>query len=434
MVTTSLVRREKKKTTTTTNHDKNSRRSLVIVMLPLSIWFSAMTMMIMTMVMVKISPTFGFSHSRWYGMTETRRSVPSLNSERDTLKAPGGPPSRRRQQHSFRLNVRMMMTSSSTTSASSSSSPSPSPFNDKGKKKGKILVLGGTGFLGQTICRRALLEGYSVTSLSRRGRPINVDDGTGRTTTTTTTTKSFSSSSSATIDYRVGDARQVESISRILQEGDYVGIIHCIGLLFDDESGLGTYNRLVSGSGSVPDANSTYDTITRLSAFNAIDAAMAYWEQQQQQQKKSNDDDDGSSSSSSDNRLPFVFISAAEAGWPDVVGGAQIEQFIAPEWLRRYLSAKRAVENKLLKDTDVTKVLRPIIARPSLMYSLDRPASYLSVGAFFVGNRLGLPFVDRPVTVQSVANAMVRSLSRESVEGVLRYPEIDALNEWTECE
>ncbi len=290
-----------------------------------------------------------------------------------------------------------------------------SPFTES-SKKGKVLVLGGTGFLGQTICRRALLEGYSVTSLSRRGLPSpNNESGTG---------SAFSSSSSSTrgaitsssIDYRRGDARQVETIRRILDEGNYVGVIHCIGLLFDDASGLGTYNRLVSGSGSVPDENSTYDTITRLSAFNAIEASIAYW----QQRKKVDGAPD---------RLPFVFTSAAEAGWPDVVGGAQIEQFVAPEWLKRYLTAKRAVEGRLMDDTSVNAILRPIIARPSLIYSLDRPASYLSVGAFFVGSRLGLPFIDRPVTVQSVANAMVRSLSRESVEGVLRYPEIDALNQ-----
>jgi hypothetical protein len=194
-----------------------------------------------------------------------------------------------------------------------------------------------------------------------------------------------------------------------------VGIVHCIGLLLDDASGLGTYNRLVSGSGSIPDEQSTYDSITRLSAFHAVDAAMEYAGRTQ-------------SASTSRRRLPFVFTSAAEAGWPDVTGGAQIEGFLAPEWLRRYLTAKRQVEERLTSG-DTTRVLRPVIVRPSLIYSLDRPASYLPVGAFFVGNRLGLPFVDRPVTVQSLANAIVRSLSRDNVEGVLRYPDIDALNE-----
>jgi hypothetical protein len=174
-------------------------------------------------------------------------------------------------------------------------------------------------------------------------------------------------------------------------------------------------NVYISGSGSVPDANSTYDSITRQSAFNAIDATMEYVQSSLKNGDKNTQN------------FPLVFISAAEAGWPDMAGGAQIEQYLAPDWLKRYLVAKRAVEARLLSD-ECAPILRPIIPRPSLIYSLDRPASYLPVGAFFVGNRIGLPFVDRPVTVQSLANAVVRSISRESVRGVQRYKQIDELN------
>jgi nucleoside-diphosphate-sugar epimerase len=258
-------------------------------------------------------------------------------------------------------------------------------------KKGKLLVLGGTGFLGQTVCKRAILEGYQVTSLSRRGRAAGDTE----------------LSSSSPIDYRNGDAREKETISKILDEGGYTGVIHCIGLLFDDASGLGQFNVLVSGSGSLPDTNSTYDTITRLTAFNAIDASVEY-------------------AKGMAKPLPFCFTSAAEAGWPNMPGGPQIEKYLAPEWLRRYLVAKRVVEKKLL---DMEPTLRPIIVRPSLIYSLDRPQAYLPVGAFFLGNAVGLPFVDRPVTVQALACAMVRSMDRDNVSGVQRYTDIDQLSQ-----
>mmetsp|Transcript_31680 Transcript_31680/g.48578 ORF Transcript_31680/g.48578 Transcript_31680/m.48578 type:complete len:309 (-) Transcript_31680:97-1023(-) len=256
-------------------------------------------------------------------------------------------------------------------------------------ERGKLMVLGGTGFLGQTVAKRALLEGYSVTCLSRRGSPPET------------------SGSIAKIDYRAGDARDKDTISSILDEGGYCGIIHCVGLLLDDSSGLGQFNILASGSGSIPDKDSTYDTITRVTAFNAMDAAIEYAE-------KNNID-----------KLPFYFTSAAEAGWPDVPGGTFVETTLAPDWLRRYLEAKRKVEKRLLAEAK----LRPIIARPSLIYSLDRPASFPSVGAFFAGNRLGLPFVDRPVTAQALACAIVRAISRKEVRGVLRYREIDDLSQ-----
>jgi len=232
------------------------------------------------------------------------------------------------------------------------------------------------------------LEGYSVTSLSRRGNP---DDSEGN---------------NDQIDYRTGDARQLETIANILNEGDYVAVVHCIGLLFDGESGIGNLNRFVSGSGSVPEGASTYDDITRLTAFNAISAAESYAQNR------------------GGEPLPFIFTSAAEAGWPDVPGGKFVEKNLTPQWLRRYLVAKRAVEARLMKNQNL---LRPIIFRPSLIFSLDRIGSLPPVGAFFVGNKVGLPFVDRPVTVQSLSTAAVRAISRPDVRGVQRFMQIDEL-------
>jgi len=65
-------------------------------------------------------------------------------------------------------------------------------------------ALSHVGFLGQTICKRAVVEGYQVTSVSRRGVLPETP-------------------SSATIDYRKGDARQKETITNILNEGGYTG-------------------------------------------------------------------------------------------------------------------------------------------------------------------------------------------------------------------
>ncbi|GAX13880.1 hypothetical protein FisN_5Lh225 [Fistulifera solaris] len=254
--------------------------------------------------------------------------------------------------------------------------------------KKKLLILGGTGFLGQNICEQALQAGYDVVSLSRRGLPP--------------------SGGVSNVDYRQGDARLKDSVRNILSESsDFAGVVHCIGLLFDDQSGLGSLNVYVSGSGSVPDAASTYETITRQTAFNAIEVATEYAKKNALQQ------------------FPFCFTSAAEAGWPHVAGGDLIENYLAPDFLKRYLMAKRAVEAKLLSSEPT---LRPIIVRPSLIYSMDRPLSFPPVGAFFVGNKIGLPFVDRPVTVQNLSNAMVKAIAKDDVKGLLRYQQIDDIS------
>jgi len=288
-------------------------------------------------------------------------------------------------------------------SSSSISVASTAAANTGNGSKGKILILGGTGFLGQTICKRAVLQGYGVTSLSRRGLPPPVSSAAAE---ESSTTAASIATITTTIDYRQGDARQKQAIADILQEGGYTGVVHCIGLLFDNDSGLGSLNRFVSGSGSLLDSDSTYDTITRQTSFNAIEAAVEYANKEGIQ------------------NMPFCFTSAAEAGWPDMAGGGFIES-VMPEFIKRYLAAKRTVEAKLMASNPA---LRPIIVRPSLIYSMDRPTSYLPVGVFTVANKVGLPFVDRPVTVQSLGSAIVSAMGKDSIKGVLRYTEIDALS------
>lgn len=49
--------------------------------------------------------------------------------------------------------------------------------------------------------------------------------------------------------------------------GDFDGVVHAVGMLF-----AGSLNRFASGSGSVPDPGTTYDKITRQTAFAATAA------------------------------------------------------------------------------------------------------------------------------------------------------------------
>ena len=246
-------------------------------------------------------------------------------------------------------------------------------------KPSKLLVLGGTGFVGhqiiQQICEKYPTE-YSVTSISRRG--VLKDE-----------------KYKDEVNWIAGDSNEI--IGDVISKyGPFDICIHCIGLLLDKDSGLSGLNRLASGSGSEPDEKSTYDYVTRQTAINAIN----YMKRNQNR----------------NTRLPtFIFISAAEAGWT-----------VRPpiDWLSRYLDAKQAVERELKQSRDK---LRPVIFRPSLIWSMERPQALLSVAPFYVGSFIGLPFVDRPVLVQSLVAAIIESCSNQEVSGLQRYKEIDLL-------
>lgn len=250
----------------------------------------------------------------------------------------------------------------------------------------RILVLGGTGFVGGSFVKAASATGkYSIVAASRRGKP----------------TKAMPASLPA-VEWAQTDATDAQQVDDLFKRcGPFDVCVHAVGLLFDQSSGLRSLNAYASGSGSVPDSRATYDRITRATAINAIQSFTA---QQQQQLRRAPP-------------RPFLFLSAAEAGW----------SFTAPlPWLERYLMAKRAVEEQLLRGSDRT-LLRPVVFRPSLVWTPARPQALPSVLPFYAAAKLGVPFVDRPVTVDTLVGAMLAAVEDDSVVGVQRYAEMDSL-------
>jgi len=248
---------------------------------------------------------------------------------------------------------------------------------------GTILVLGGSGFLGRNICKLAVQLGYDVVSVSRRGEPVDPELLLPGVTW-----------------HRGNLVKDPDCLAPLLKEHDFVGVIHAVGMLLDNE-----LNSFASGSGSVPDEGSTYDQVTRQTCVNALTAlerarpgpALAKA---------------GSGEAVAVTPVPFVFISAAEAGWP-----ADIP--FVPPFLRDYLTAKRAVEAAMMDDFGGPRaVVRPCIMRPSLMWTPDRPQALPPVAAFYVANTLGIPGVDRPVRVETVAKAALHAVQDPVVRGV----------------
>ena len=115
----------------------------------------------------------------------------------------------------------------------------------------KLLVLGGTGFVGREVVKRARQKGFSVVSISRRGKLVGESD--------------------QSVTWVSGDASQIKTIQAVIDDfGPFDGCVHAVGLLLDTESGLSALNKYASGSGSSPTSESTYDRITRQTGMKSM--------------------------------------------------------------------------------------------------------------------------------------------------------------------
>lgn len=239
----------------------------------------------------------------------------------------------------------------------------------------KILVLGGTGFVGLELCRQSLALGWRVVAVSRRGPSSRV----------------VADAALAAVDWQQGDATQSGVIEQIIKtRGPFTAVFHAVGALFDGTSCLRSLNSVVSAAGSVADKGVTYDDLTRKTALALLEATEA----------------------ASPDGTPYVFVSAAEAGWPGQTCGSFIERFVAPSFLKRYLIAKRAVEARLLDSARV----RGIILRPSFIWNWGKLDILMPV-CLYTGISW-LPFIDRPVRVEMLVAAAIAAIEQPGVSGV----------------
>jgi len=254
---------------------------------------------------------------------------------------------------------------------------------------GRLLVLGGNGYVGREVCKLAIARGYQVTSLSRRGENPEPEDEL-----------------LAQVRWQKGNAADEGTLRAFVDNAD--AVVHAIGLLFDTNSGLTNFNIIVSGSGSVPDDTSTYDTTTRKTAFNLVSALKSRMRMPWGERP-----------------TPVMFVSAAEAGWPEVTFGQQVEA-VAPAWLKEYLVAKRAVEAELASSPDV---IRPAIFRPSLIWDWTKWDVLPAIPIFNLLNAVGVPFIDKTVTVSTLSKAIMAGLEDDGVSGVQRFAQMEKLAE-----
>ena len=179
-------------------------------------------------------------------------------------------------------------------------------------------------------------------------------------------------------------------------------MVHSIGLLLDESSGLKNLNFITSGSGSVPGKGATYDSEMRGTAMALLEAA------------------------TSSANVPFVFVSAAEAGWKDDSLGSKIEAFMDKRgfFLPRYLTAKRAVEETLMSTSAPPAGVKPIIARPSFMYSPTKLDILPLIPVWTILNKLKPSTFAPPLRVEVAGSAIVDLVADESASGVVTSSEL----------
>lgn len=267
----------------------------------------------------------------------------------------------------------------------------PAAVNSLSARPLRVTVFGGTGYVGSAVCERLIKRGHEVTAVSRRGENPKPD-----------------SEELCQVNWVQGDATNAKTVDQVLKDSD--AAVHAIGLLFDVDSGLANLNKIVSGSGSIPGESSTYDAITRTTAFNVISSI----------EKKQN----SIGNILNKNKLyPFCFVSAAEAGWPDVPFGNTVDK-LAPGWLNKYLTAKRSVESRLAE----SKGLRSAIFRPSLIWDWTKFDVLPVIPVFNAAAALGVPFVDKTVRIETLADAIVAGIEGDDVEGVQRVGEMEDIS------
>ncbi|KAJ1973530.1 hypothetical protein H4R35_004070 [Dimargaris xerosporica] len=249
---------------------------------------------------------------------------------------------------------------------------------------GRILVVGGSGFLGTSVCRVALQRGLQVVSLSRRGAPIRPHPTAPR------------PAWQEQVQWQQGDALQPDTYAKVAQ--DCHGIVHTVGTLLEAD-----YKPLIK-AGSVCQAASQWRSM------RTTPTAVNY-----QRMNRDTALEVARTAAKSGAPKTFVYISASD---------------VLPFIDRRYISTKREAEAELLK----MDALRTVVLRPGIMYSEQQPLT-MSVatvlGIVGQAKKSLLNMVSRtqppvsaglatpPLHTDIVARAVVTALCTERIKGVV---------------
>ncbi|KAI8062822.1 uncharacterized protein B0P05DRAFT_556247 [Gilbertella persicaria] len=263
----------------------------------------------------------------------------------------------------------------------------------------KLLVVGGSGFLGSNICRLAANKGWETVSLSRRGEP-ELFQQYGK------------PDWAQQVQWASGNSLQPETYKDALE--GVTDVVHTVGILMENDyksvaqaqslcevaSGIPKLVLGMKDYGNPLDPNlkdnprPTYETMNRDTAITVADQVA---------------------------KLPsiksFTYISASD-----------VFPLIDP----RYITTKRQAETYLFRHNE----FKTIVLRPGFMYNEHRPAAMPIAGALQFINAVSSPFkqglaslpggkmiTTPPLETQEVARAVIAGIESEEngifdVEGI----------------
>ncbi|GAA5833881.1 hypothetical protein JCM11251_005996 [Rhodosporidiobolus azoricus] len=301
--------------------------------------------------------------------------------------------------------------------------PSPSAL----EQAKRVLIVGGNGFVGSAVARKAVARGWKVTSLSRSGTPFRTPAG-------------HAPAWVGEVDWRAGSAFQPETYESLLEQQD--AVVTTLGVLFEQDykqEGVAAPFKIIknvlenaAGSRGNPLAKGKGErSYEKLNRDSAITLFRSFTSSRSSCPATSNPPP----------RNPFVYLSA--------------EDIFRPFVPARYIQTKREAEEQIsrlaIEAAVEGKGVRPVFVRPSLMYhphlnppstlpatlfeatstlhSLIPPSLHffspstlssasstsLPSAAASLASLLAIP----PIHVDAVGEAVCRAIEEEGREGVL---------------
>ncbi|KAH8591804.1 hypothetical protein B0O99DRAFT_631699 [Bisporella sp. PMI_857] len=276
----------------------------------------------------------------------------------------------------------------------------------------RLVVCGGSGFLGSRICKSAVARGWEVTSISRSGEPQ----------WKTITSSSAPPSWAHKVAWERADILSPNTYSPFLKSADYV--VHSMGILLEAD-----YKGVLQGRESPLAGLSRAFSSTKAGSQNPLTRSRDEYLKPQEK--------DGQFTYELMNRdtaitlakeaaaekvSAFVYISAA--------GGA-------PVLPRRYIQTKREAESTIASEFPF---MRSIFFRPGFLYDSSRPitvplaavtgvtAAFNSVTGGIFGGFLEAAAA-KPLKADLVAEAVIEAFGDGTTKGPVETKEIEQLAE-----